>query len=51
MQNYRHKEKMNNLWPLILLPLFIACGDKEEDTAEDTADTSSEVEAADPSAE
>ena len=37
---------MSNLWPLIMLPILIACGDKEEDTAEDTAQDTAEDSAA-----
>ena len=37
---------MSNLWPLIMLPILIACGDKEEDTAEDTAQNTAEDSAA-----
>ncbi len=34
---------MSNLWPLIVLPLVVACGDKEDDTAtEDTAEETAE---------
>ena len=50
---YGKGESMHNLWPLIILPLFIAaCGDKDNDTAEDTsADTSEEVEASEEATE
>ena len=43
---------MSNLWPLIMLPFLVACGDKEEDTAqEDTAISSSQSESQDTSEE
>ena len=32
---------MHSLWPLIFLPLIIACGDKDDDTG--TEDTSSDT--------
>ncbi len=34
---------MHNLWPLIILPFLVACGDKDEDTGTDTGtDTAAE---------
>jgi len=37
---------MNNLWTLIILPLLVACGDKDEDTGSDTGSDTALVEEA-----